>query len=187
MLSVLTRKTRPARALRRTVTPTGHERYLGADHVIVSKTDTKGRILYANRHFLDISGFRESELLGAPHSILRHPAMPRAAFRLMWERISTGHEFFAYVINLCREGDHYWVHAHVTPTYDSSGEIIGYHSNRRAPRREAIAAVEPLYARLVDIEQSASDRRTGMEQSTAALVELLESRNMSYDSFIASL
>jgi PAS domain S-box-containing protein len=126
-------------------TLTGVEAQFDAMDIIVSKTDIKGRITYCNRTFIDISGYPESELMGAPHSVLRHPAMPRGVFRLLWDTIMSGNEIFAYVINRTRLGDHYWVLAHVTPTYDSLGGISGYHSSRRVPDRQAVEKIKPLY------------------------------------------
>ena len=96
-------------------TPTGRERTFGPDELIVSKTDLKGRMTYANDVFLRISGYDLDELIGQPHSLIRHPEMPRGLFRLLWQRISTGHEVFAFINNLAKTGDHYWVLAHVTP------------------------------------------------------------------------
>jgi PAS domain S-box-containing protein len=127
---------------------TGVERHLRPDDIIVSKTDPKGRVTYANQTFLDIAGYVESEVLGKPHNLVRHPEMPRAVFKLLWDTISSGHEIFAYVVNLAKNGDHYWVFAHVTPTFDAAGAIKGYHSSRRAPTAAAIAAIRPVYAEL---------------------------------------
>jgi hypothetical protein len=72
---------------------------------------------------------------------VRHPRMPRCVFKLLWETIQSGQDIFAYVCNLARNGDHYWVYAHVTPTFDEKGSIIGYHSNRRAPDPRSLASV----------------------------------------------
>ena len=121
--------------LRRPVRPTGVERTFGQDEIIVSKTDLKGRITYANRVFLQVAGYTEREVLGAPHSLIRHPDMPRSVFQLLWDTIQGGREVFAYVVNLAKNGDHYWVLAHVTPTFDDAGKIVGYHSMRRLPAR----------------------------------------------------
>ena len=152
-------------------TLTNVERTFQWNEVIVSKTDTAGRIIYANDVFIDISGYTESELLGAPHSILRHPAMPRCVFKFLWDRIAEGNEVFAYVVNRSKNGDHYWVFAHVTPSYDQSGKIIGYHSTRRVPKAEALATIKPLYDTLLGIENRAADRKIGLEQSFSALVK----------------
>lgn len=175
------------RALRRTITPTGVERRLGVDELIVSKTDAAGRIRYTNSTFAAISGFSEDELLGAPHSIVRHPEMPRAVFKLLWDTVSAGQELFAYVVNLCRNGDHYWVLAHVTPSFDEAGAIVGYHSNRRAPSPDAVAAVRPLYATLLEIERRSGDRAADLRCSAQALQDFLREKGTTYERFIFSL
>jgi PAS domain S-box-containing protein len=166
---------------------TGVERTFRTDEIIVSKTDTKGRIIYANEVFLRVAGFTEREILGKPHSIIRHPAMPRCVFKLLWDTIEAGNEIFAYVLNRARNGDHYWVLAHVTPTFDAAGNIISYHSNRRVPGREAVAKAEGLYAELLAIEESSPDRKTGMEASFNAMVGKLEALGVPYDEFVFAL
>ncbi len=169
------------------VQPTGLERTFVEDEIIVSKTDLKGRITYANEVFLRIAGLREFEVIGAPHSLIRHPDMPRCVFNLLWKTIESGKEIFAYVINMAVNGDHYWVFAHVTPSMDAEGRVIGYHSNRRVADRAALDKVIPLYKELVDIENKASNRKEGLLHSEAHLLTLLEKLNVSYDEFIFSL
>jgi PAS domain S-box-containing protein len=166
---------------------TGVERFLRPDDVIVSKTDTKGRITYANRTFLSIAGYTESEVMGAPHSIVRHPDVPRCVFKLLWDTISTGSEIFAYVLNRSKNGDHYWVFAHVTPSYNADGQIIGYHSNRRAPKREAIEKVAPLYAQLLAEEKRHTNDKEGLQASFGMVVDLLRQNGVSYEQFVFSL
>ena len=166
---------------------TGVERMFGADEIIVSKTDPKGIIIYANEVFQRVVGYSESELLGKPHSIVRHPDMPRCVFKLLWDTIEAGQEIFAYVKNRASNGDHYWVFAHVTPTFDASRRIISYHSNRRCPRREAVAKAEALYKELLAIEKSHSDRKAGMEAGFAAMVAKLQAAGIPYDEFVFSL
>jgi PAS domain S-box-containing protein len=164
--------------------PTGIERHFGTEEVIVSKTDTKGRIIYANEVFLRIAGYTEAEIVGAPHSILRHPTMPRCVFKLLWDRIEGGSEIFAYVKNMCKGGDHYWVFAHITPSFDAAGKIASYHSNRRCPDRSQIEKVEPIYAELLEIENRAPDRKDGMEAAGTHLGKLVNAAGGSYDEFI---
>lgn len=171
----------------RTVKPTGVERRLGPEEVIVSKTDTKGKITYANSVFCRIAGYSTHELMGAPHNIVRHPDMPRCVFKFLWDTIGAGNEIFAYVKNMARTGDHYWVFAHVTPTFNEAGIITGYHSNRRCPDRTAINLFESVYADLLNIEQSYSDRKDGMNAALEALVGILKSKGMTYDEFIFSV
>ncbi len=168
-------------------TLTGIERRMHVDDLIVSKTDLQGRITYANRTFLEIAGYTEDELLGKAHNIIRHPHMPRCVFKYLWDTIATGREVFAYVINRCKDGDHYWVFAHVTPTFDLAGRIIGYHSNRRAPLRSAIQRIEPLYRQLLAVEQRQAGPRDAWRASLSVLVEMLQQRGVSYDEFVFSL
>lgn len=170
----------------RKVTPTGIERTFGAEEVIVSKTDLIGKITYANDVFCRVAGYSRNELMGAPHSIVRHPDMPRCVFKLLWDTLAEGKEIFAYVKNMAATGDHYWVFAHVTPTFDSRGNIIAYHSNRRTPCRSAVTVMEDLYRTLYAIEQK-GDRRQGMQASFAAVVDLLQSKGVTYDEFIFSI
>ena len=89
------------------ITPTGVERSFSPDEIIVSKTDTKGIITYANKIFLDIAGYTEDEVLGKPHNMIRHPDMPRCIFELLWQTIQQKKEIFAYVVNMAKNGDHY--------------------------------------------------------------------------------
>lgn len=126
--------------------------------------------------------------MGAPHALIRHPDMPRAVFKLLWDTLATGKEIFAYVVNRSKNGDHYWVLAHVTPSYDLNGEIIGYHSNRRVPDKNTVETViAPLYKQLLDIENSHENRKEGMNAAFAALVSLLEEKGVGYDELIFSL
>ena len=165
----------------------GVERTFSKDDVIVTKTDLKGRITYANKVFCDIAGISEFEALGAPHSFLRHPDMPRCVFKLLWDRISSGHEIFAYVINMASNGDHYWVFAHVTPSFDNNGTITGYHSNRRVPEQRVIKVISDLYGMLKSIEDGADDRGKGLQAATEKLMAILDEKGMDYDEFIFSL
>lgn len=169
-------------------TLTGRERFFDKNEIIVSKTDIKGHIQYANPVFMRIGGFEEAELTGAPHSILRHPHMPRCVFKLLWERIQAGQEIFAYVVNRAKNGDHYWVLAHVTPSFDANGKVTGYHSNRRVPERKIIeGTIIPLYQKLLAVEQSRSNSKDGMNAAYETLTSILNDKGVSYDEFIFSL
>lgn len=158
----------------------------GEDEIIVSKTDRAGKITYANDVFVSISGYTEAELLGAPHSILRHPDMPRTVFHFLWETIEAGNEIFAYVNNLAKDGVNYWVFAHVTPTW-RDGRIVGYHSNRRVPDPAAVHAVEPIYRQLLAEEQRHHHPVEAIDASTALLGQVLAGAGVTYDEFVWSL
>ena len=167
---------------------TGVQRTFATDEMIVTKTDTTGRITYANDVFIKISGYQEDELLGQPHSMIRHPEMPRAVFKLLWDTIGAGSEIFAYVVNRAKNGDHYWVFAHVTPNIDAGGTIIGYHSSRRVARPAAVAKVQPLYQRLLAEERKHVDRKAGLAASSALMLETVRQSGFdAYDRFILSL
>jgi PAS domain S-box-containing protein len=167
---------------------TGVERYFGEDEIIVSKTDLKGRITYCNDVFLRVAGYTEKECLGQPHSMIRHPEMPRCVFDLLWEFIQDGREIFAYVMNRCKNGDHYWVQAHVTPSRDRSGNILGYHSNRRVPERHILEnTIMPLYRDLLAVERHETNRKVGLQSSRQWISNLLQEHGMPYDRFIARL
>jgi len=167
--------------------PTGHEVFFGENEIIVSKTDTKGIIRYANQVFIRISGYSESELISMPHSILRHPDMPHCVFKLLWDTISSGNEIFAYVKNMCKNGNHYWVNAHVTPTWNETGQIVGYHSNRRVPCRSAVAEMEQLYRHLRTVEARHADGKQGMAAASQELTQTLKGVGVEYDEFVFSL
>jgi PAS domain S-box-containing protein len=170
------------------ITPTKREVTFGSDEIIVSKTDLKGRITYANATFSRICGYSRAELIGAPHSIIRHPDMPRAVFKLLWDTLFERREIFAYVKNMTRYGDFYWVFAHVTPSYDSAGTVVGYHSNRRVPDRRVVhEVIEPIYAGLLATEASYANAKDGLRASFEELTELVRSKASSYDELVFSL
>jgi PAS domain S-box-containing protein len=165
------------------VAPTGKELTFGEDEIIVSKTDLKGRITYANQVFLRVAGYTEKEILGQPHNVLRHPEMPRCIFKLLWDTIEAKREIFAYVLNMAKNGDHYWVFAHVTPTYDAQKNVVGYHSNRRLPNTSSIATISPLYRLLLQEESKYHNKQEGMQASAALLARVLRDKQMDYDEF----
>ena len=162
--------------------PNNRERIMHADDFIVSKTDTKGRITYCNEIFMEMAQMKESELLGKPHSIVRHPDMPKVVFKLFWEHIQSGHEIFAYVKNISADGSYYWVCANVTPSYDVNRNIIGYYSVRTKPSDKALEVIKPLYEKLKSLETGG-----GITASETYLNNLLNEKGVSYDEFIVSL
>lgn len=164
------------------VTPKNNEVFFNKDTILVSKTDTKGVIRYGNQEFLKIVGLPEDEVIGKPHNIIRHPDMPKVIFKLLWEYLKDGREIHAYVKNLVADGSYYWVFANVTPSVDTNGTVIGYHSARRCPSKEALAIIEPLYSELLRIE-----KQQGVAASEAYLMNILNEKGMRYDEFILSI
>jgi aerotaxis receptor len=133
--------------MRKNLPITDREVCLADGKTIVSTTDLKGRITYANPYFIEISGFTPEELIGAPQNIVRHPDMPEEAFADLWRTIRAGEPWTGLVKNRCKNGDFYWVRANVTPVYEQ-GQAVGYLSVRTKPTKEDIAAADALYARL---------------------------------------
>jgi PAS domain S-box-containing protein len=158
------------------ITPIEKEVVLKEEDFIVSKTDLKSRILYGNQIFIQMSGYSENEILGKPHNILRHPDMPRCAFKVLYDHIQNGKEWFGFVKNLRKDGGYYWVLANISPTYDTNGNLIGYYSVRRKPKDGFKNIIEPLYKTLLSIEAS-----EGMDGGLRAVEELLEKHNMTFN------
>jgi len=149
-----------------------NEKIMDENDFIVSKTDTKGFITYCNRIFVDMAGWSRDELIGANHNIIRHPDMPRIAFKILWDLISQKKEFFGFVKNLRKDGGYYWVLAYITADVDLNGNIIGYSSFRKRPSRIAIEEITPIYKQLVDAEKDG-----GMDASYKLLKELLKAND----------
>lgn len=168
------------------IQPSSVEKVMRENDFIVSKTDLKGRITYGNRIFIEFSGYTEKELLGAQHNIVRHPDMPRAVFKLLWDTIKGGQECFAYVKNMAKDGSFYWVFANVTPSYDEQGNVIGYLSVRRKPKPEVVRVVASLYQQMLDAERQAG-AQNAIAASSRLLTDLLAEKGMSYEEFILSL
>ncbi|TNE62486.1 MAG: PAS domain-containing protein [Alphaproteobacteria bacterium] len=166
------------------VKPVDVEINFSEDEIIVSKTDLKGRLMYANDVFCRVAEMSTAEVIGQPHSIIRHPDMPRAVFKLLWDTIQSGKEIFAYVKNMSATGKYYWVIAHVTPSYDRDGRIIGFHSNRRKPSRKGVNDILPLYRELAAIEARHTNARDGLAASYKHLMDKLAKAGKTYDEFI---
>ncbi len=161
-------------------TPIDNEIKLSPKRYIVSKTDAKGVIEYGNDYFVEICGYSQEELIGKPHNIVRHPDMPRIAFKLMWDRISKGENFMAVVKNLAKDGSYYWVVTDFEPKIDPlTNEIISHTAFRKAAPQKAIDTMAPIYAKLLELEKEG-----GMQASEAFLLEFLEENNTTYDKFI---
>ena len=115
--------------------------------LIVSRTDTTGVITHANQAFVDMSGYERDELIGENHCILRHPDMPAAAFKDLWDTVERGEKWQGYVKNLRKDGAHYWVFATAIPNV-RDGRVVGYTSVRRKPSRSKVNECIALYARM---------------------------------------
>jgi aerotaxis receptor len=122
----------------------GREQAWSGDRFIISATDLKGRITRVNDYFVEMSGFTEQELIGQSHNIVRHPDMPPVAFADLWSTLKDGKAWMGMVKNRCKNGDHYWVDAYVTPLIED-GQVIGYESVRLQPNRDDVGRAQSLY------------------------------------------
>lgn len=139
----------------RTVYATDVEVPFPEGRLIVSRTDLKGIITHANEAFIEMSGYLRDELIGAPHHILRHPDMPKIAFKGLWDDVAAGKKWHGYVKNLRKDGSYYWVYATAVPNI-RNGVIVGYTSVRRKPSRTRIAELVPVYRQWLEEEKAAS-------------------------------
>jgi aerotaxis receptor len=138
----------------RTVYTTDVEVPFPAGRLIVSRTDLEGIITHANDAFVEMSGYLREELIGAPHHILRHPSMPKIAFKGLWDDLAARKKWHGYVKNLRKDGAFYWVYATAVPNV-RNGVVVGYTSVRRKPSRTRIAELEPVYKQWLDEEGAA--------------------------------
>ena len=146
---------------------------------IVSKTDSKGFITFGNIYFVKISGYSEQELIGSPHSIIRHPDMPKTIFKLMWSNIKEGKDFCGVIKNLVKDGRFYWTMTEFNSERDpKTDEIVSYTAYRKAPPRSAIETIEPIYKVMLEMEKSG-----GMESGLKFLNQILAQRRQNYDEF----
>ena len=129
------------------------EEYTFGDGVIVSDTDLKGIITYANRKFCEIAGYDKRELVGKNHNIVRHPDMPKAAFGDLWETIKRGESWTGTVKNLRKDGKYYWVYSHIAPIFNNEGEITGYTAARKPATESEKEEAEELYRQMKLEEQ----------------------------------
>lgn len=172
--------------MKRQITPTSVERVMREDDFIVSMTDLKGRITYGNRIFIEFSRYSEAELIGAQHNIIRHPDMPRAVFKLLWDKIQNKEECFAYVKNMAKDGSFYWVFTNVTPTFDQSGNTTGYFSVRRKPKLSGVQTASAVYAAMLEAEKKAGPANA-IAASTKILVDILNEKGLSYDELVLAI
>ena len=132
---------------------TDREVVFGQDEVIISTTDLRGRITSANETFCRIAGYTQDELVGQPHHIVRHPDMPPAAFKDLWDTLKAGKPWCGLVKNRAKNGDYYWVNGNASPIKDDRGQVSGYISIRTKPERAAVEACSALYKTLMNAKR----------------------------------
>ncbi|WP_457623528.1 PAS domain-containing protein [Persephonella sp.] len=162
------------------VQPKNIESEFKPEEMFFSTTDLKGIILSCNDVFVKISKYEIEDLIGKPHNIIRHPDMPKAVFKLLWDYIQSGRPIVAYVKNLAKDGSYYWVIAAVIPIQDSEGNNIKYLSIRIKPTSEVFELVPKIYKEVLQVE-----KEKGLEASIDRLLEILKENGFKdYDSFM---
>ncbi|MYM23059.1 PAS domain S-box protein [Duganella sp. FT135W] len=152
---------------------------------IVSTTDLQGNINYANPYFIEVSGFTEEELMGAPQNIVRHPDMPVEAFADLWSTIKGGMPWTGLVKNRCKNGDFYWVLANVTPVIEN-GKQVGFLSVRTKPSREQVRAADSVYREFKNGNPRKLRIVKGRAESTGVAARVLAMTRMSLPTQIAA-
>ena len=168
------------------ITPTETEIILEDDAQIISKTDTQGIITYCNPLFIEVSGYQESELLGHPHNMMRHPEMPKVIFHLLWDTLKKNHEFNGYIKNICKDGSFYWTFTNISPSTSCDNELLGYYSVSRKADPEKLNYIKNIYLEFLEIEQELEEEE-GITASMNKLNSILNGREVGYNEFILTL
>ncbi|WP_235936923.1 PAS domain-containing protein [Vreelandella azerica] len=134
--------------MRNNPTVTNQEYRLEEDDVLISRSDLNGVITFANPALIAVSGYSHAELIGAPHSLMRHPDMPSGLFEDMWKTLKAGHTWQGILKNRCKNGSFYWVQATVAPLRDAD-RVVGYTSVRRRASEKDIRRAERVYAAML--------------------------------------
>ena len=163
-------------------TPKDIEITVSPKRTIVSRTDEKGIIRFVNEYFKEIAGYKENELVGFAHNVIRHPDMPKIIFKLLWDELKKGNDMRAIVKNLAKDGRYYWVITNFHTLYDDDGNIIGYYARRKAVPQHVKEEVAKLYKTLLSLEEQG-----GMEASEKYLKQWLDEHNTTYQDYVESL
>jgi PAS domain S-box-containing protein len=150
--------------------PINEEIILQNNIYIESDTDLKGVITYVNDYFAEISRYTKEELIGQPHSIVRHPDMPKILFKILWDRIQSGQNFIAAVKNLAKDGRYYWVFTDFEVIKNENNESVGYKASRKKISKHVTDFLDTIYKKLVEIE-----KESGMEVAEKYLTDFLTS------------
>lgn len=163
-------------------TPKNEEITISPKRTIVSRTDEKGIIRFVNDYFKEIAGYKENELVGFAHNVIRHPDMPKIIFKLLWEELKKGNDMRAIIKNLAKDGRYYWVITNFHTLYNDDGKIIGYYARRKAVPQQVKEEISKLYKTLKSLEEQG-----GMEASEKYLKEWLNKHHTNYQNFVESL
>lgn len=148
-----------------------------SDLSLVTITNTLGKIIFSNDSFASISGYKEEELIGSNHNIVRHPDMPKAIFKMLWDKINRGEEnVVATFKNLTKTGAYFWITALFSTKIDDNGKAVSHRAEAVATPRDTVAILKPLYEKMAKIEEKA-----GVEAAITFFHSFLEDKGISYD------
>lgn len=167
--------------------PTGVQRIFDPDEMLVTKTNADDLIVYANDAFLRVTGYTEDEILGQSHEILRHPDTPRGLATQLNAMLREGAEMLVYLPQVAKDGATFWVLAHVTPSRDAQGRLVGDHSHDRLPHPDAVAEMSAFYRQLLAEEQRHADPAAGRAASSRLCEELLAAKGMTFEQYVWSV
>jgi len=168
---------------------TDEELVMSDDDLIISKTDSKGIIIYVNRDFIRFSGFDEAKILGQSHTTLLHPDMPWAIFKLMRQNLHAGKEFFGFIKNISKNDHFYWTYANISPSYDINGNVIGHFSVERKAYPSAINYFADIYQNMLkkELQNNGENKSEVMDSSKEVLFEAIKKAGGDgYDEFMFS-
>ena len=160
------------------ITPTDVEREVTSVDIIVSKGNEAGDIIYANPIFFKIAGYTQGEMLDQPHSMIRHPDMPKIIFSYLWSSLKDKEDVKTFVKNMTKDGSFYWVYAHVRAATNPDGTLRNYVSTRKTMSPKAREIIEPLYKKIKEVEDA-----SGMDESLPVLKDFLKEHGGSIDTF----
>lgn len=148
--------------------------------VLTSKTDVKGNIEFANEAFIDVCGYEDYELIDTPHSIVRHPDMPKILFKVIWDKLKAGEKAVAIFKNLAKSGRYFWVYAEIEPMFKDNNKVQNYLAKYKSVSEDLISkSIEPFYKRLMQIENV-----SGLNYSEKYLIGFLEEKQKDYFQYI---
>ncbi|MEE9350491.1 MAG: PAS domain-containing protein [Flavobacteriaceae bacterium] len=157
------------------------EVHIAPNKVIMSKTDYKGLLQYANDYFIEICGYSNEELIGKAHNIIRHPDMPKVIFKTLWNKLHKGKNLYAIVKNKTKDGNYYWVVTKFETTFDKEGNIISHYARRKAVPTKVREIAESIYKTILEIEKH------DVNVAEQTFHEILKNYNLTYDDFFLEI
>ncbi|NQZ07444.1 MAG: PAS domain-containing protein [Algicola sp.] len=159
---------------------------ISPDQLIISKTNSSGKITYCNPNFIKLTGYSEKELIGQSHNIVRHPEMPCGIFYLMWQTLRQNKEFNGFIKNKTKTNDSYWAFTNITPVHSLAGQLMGYTCAKRQPNTAATMMFSMYYEQMLEQEGGQRNDAVG-KASVTLLTELLSAMGDDYEASVFKL